>query len=114
MKPFGVLNLSMSIIIVLYAGMGFFGYLRYGAAIDGSITLSLPTEEKVGKSVQFLLAIAIFFTHPIQCYVAIDIAWNGYISPLINKYRFQLLWEYVVRTIVILLTCECGLTRAYR
>lgn len=105
-KPFGVLNVSMSIIVLLYASMGFCGYIRYGHSIRGSITLNLPTEEKLAKAVQILLAIAIFFTHPIQCYVAIDIAWNEYIGPAITKFRYQLLWEYVVRTIVILLTCE--------
>ncbi|EFN83214.1 Proton-coupled amino acid transporter 1 [Harpegnathos saltator] len=110
MRPFGVLNIAMIIIIVLYAGMGFFGYVRYGSLIKGSITLSLPTQEKLGKAVQILLAIAIFFTHPIQCYVAIDIAWNEYISPVIDKYRFKLLWEYVVRTIVILLTFVLAVT----
>ncbi|XP_032673005.1 proton-coupled amino acid transporter-like protein CG1139 isoform X2 [Odontomachus brunneus] len=113
MKPFGVLNASMSIIIVLYAAMGFFGYIRYGSHIDGSITLSLPTQEMLGKAVQILLAIAIFFTHPIQCYVAIDIAWNEYIGPAMDKFklvRFKLVWEYVVRTIVILLTFVLAIT----
>lgn len=113
MKPFGVLNISMTIIIVMYASMGLFGYMRYGSSIKGSITLSLP-DEKLAQSVQILLAIAIFFTHPIQCYVAIDIAWNEYISSAINKYRFKMLWEYVVRTIIILLTCKRDPTEAYR
>lgn len=108
MKMFGVLNISMSIIVLMYAGMGFFGYVRYGDSIQGSITLSLP-DEKLGKAVQILLAIAIFFTHPIQCYVAIDIAWNEYINSAMGKHRYKMFWEYVVRTIVILLTCECEL-----
>lgn len=106
MKPFGVLNVAMAIIVFLYTMMGLCGYILYGKDIAGSITLNLPTEEPLGKAVQILLAFAIFFTHPIQCYVAIDIAWNEYISPAINKYRYKLVWEYVVRTIVILLTCE--------
>lgn len=42
---FGVLNTSMSLIIVLYVGMGFFGYLKYGSEVQGSITLNLPPEE---------------------------------------------------------------------
>lgn len=103
-KPFGVLNIAMAIIVVLYSGMGLCGYIRFGDEIKGSITLNLPDEEKLGKAVQILLALAMFFTHPIQCYVAIDIAWNEYISSYVNKY--QLFWEYVVRTVVILLTCK--------
>lgn len=41
----GVLNRSMGVIIILYVGMGFFGYLKYGTEIKGSITLNLPTNE---------------------------------------------------------------------
>ncbi|XP_011864107.1 PREDICTED: proton-coupled amino acid transporter 1 [Vollenhovia emeryi] len=103
MKPFGALNVAMGIIVVMYAGLGFFGYIRYGEDVKGSITLNLP-EEKLGIAVQILLAIAIFFTHPIQCYVAIDIVWNEYLSQYLDKYRFKLLWEYVVRTVIILIT----------
>lgn len=42
-KPFGVLNVAMALIIVLYVGMGFFGYLRYGEDSKGSITLNIPS-----------------------------------------------------------------------
>ncbi|KAM0733201.1 Proton-coupled amino acid transporter-like protein [Formica fusca] len=110
MKPFGVLNIAMSIIVTMYATLGFFGYIRFGKEIDGSITLNLPHEEPLGIAVQILLAIAIFFTHPIQCYVAIDISWNEYISPLLEKYRYKLLWEYVVRTVIILITFGLAVT----
>jgi len=106
MKPCGVLNIAMGFIVALYAIIGFFGYIRYGSKITGSITLNLPTDEDLGIAVQILLAIAIFFTHPIQCYVAIDILWNDYISTLIEKYRYKTLWEYVVRTAIILVTCK--------
>jgi len=105
MKPCGVLNVAMGIIVAMYTALGFFGYIRYGHKIEGSITLNLP-DEKLGIAVQILLAIAIFFTHPIQCYVAIDIMWNDYISQYLEKYRFKLVWEYVIRTIIILITCE--------
>lgn len=40
-----VLNLGMTIIVILYAGMGFLGYLKYGADSKGSITLNLPQED---------------------------------------------------------------------
>lgn len=42
---FGVLNQAMAMIIVLYVGMGFFGYLKYGDAAQGSITLNLPEDD---------------------------------------------------------------------
>ncbi|XP_017788097.1 PREDICTED: proton-coupled amino acid transporter-like protein CG1139 isoform X2 [Habropoda laboriosa] len=103
-RPVGVLNTGMGLIVVLYTCLGFFGYIRYGSAIEGSITFSLEEPEYLAKTVQVLLAIAIFFTHPIQCYVAIDIAWNEYIAPNLEKNSHKLLWEYVVRTSLVLLT----------
>lgn len=106
MKTFGVLNIGMGVIVALYTGMGFFGYIRYGSAIEGSITFSLGNPLALANAVQILLAIAIFFTHPIQCYVAIDIIWNEYIAPNLEKNSHKLLWEYVVRTSLVLLTCK--------
>lgn len=41
----GVLNKSMSLIVILYVGMGLFGYLNYGEDAKGSITLNLPAGE---------------------------------------------------------------------
>jgi proton-coupled amino acid transporter len=42
---FGVLNVAMSLIIFMYVGMGFLGYMKYGSEALGSITLNLPTDE---------------------------------------------------------------------
>lgn len=38
----GVLNTAMITVIVLYAVIGFFGYVRYGDLVQGSITMNLP------------------------------------------------------------------------
>lgn len=43
--PVGVLNQAMVSIIFLYVGMGFFGYLKYGADSKGSITLNIPQDD---------------------------------------------------------------------
>lgn len=40
----GVLNRSFALIVVMYIGMGLFGYLKYGDAIRPSITLNLETD----------------------------------------------------------------------
>ncbi|XP_012147340.2 proton-coupled amino acid transporter-like protein acs isoform X1 [Megachile rotundata] len=104
MSLFGVLNVGMSTIVVLYTVIGLFGYIRYGSEVGGSITLKLGEHEILGQSVQLLLSLAIFFTHPIQCYVAIDIVWNEYIAPKLEKNSRKLLWEYVLRTCIVLST----------
>lgn len=108
MKPCGVLNIGMAINIILYVGMGFFGYIWYGAGVDGTITTNLPRDSKLTVAVQILLAISIFITHSLQCYVAIDISWNAYIQPKIKDLspKAQLFWEYVVRTCIVFVTCK--------
>lgn len=41
----GVLNTAMMTVIGLYAIIGFFGYVIYGANVKGSITLNLPAKD---------------------------------------------------------------------
>lgn len=41
----GVLNTSMVIVACLYTSVGFFGYLKYGKNVKGSITLNLPSDD---------------------------------------------------------------------
>ena len=41
----GVLNTSMVLVSCLYIAVGFFGYLKYGDQVAGSITLNLPVDE---------------------------------------------------------------------
>ena len=38
----GVLSTGMSLITVIFAACGFFGYITYGNDVKGSITLNLP------------------------------------------------------------------------
>lgn len=38
----GVLNLGMVIVATLFIAIGFYGYLQFGDAASGSITLNLP------------------------------------------------------------------------
>ena len=40
----GVLNTAMVIVAVMFLAVGFYGYLKFGDDILGSITLNLPTD----------------------------------------------------------------------
>lgn len=40
----GVLNITMTVVVLLYMLMGFLGYVKYGNQALGSITLNLPTD----------------------------------------------------------------------
>jgi len=41
----GVLNIGMTVIVILYIAIGFFGYIKYGPASAGSVTFNLPGNE---------------------------------------------------------------------
>ena len=42
---YGVLNKGMTVIVILYVFVGFFGYVKYGSDAKGSITLNIPNHE---------------------------------------------------------------------
>ncbi|KAJ8670665.1 hypothetical protein QAD02_001924 [Eretmocerus hayati] len=106
MSTFGVLHLGMALNIVLYVGMGLFGYLRFGKHVSGTITADLPHEELGARIVQISLAVAIFISHSLQCYVAIDISWNHYVQPKMKQTsaKTQIFWEYAIRTFLVIIT----------
>ncbi|KAL4717538.1 hypothetical protein ACJJTC_000687 [Scirpophaga incertulas] len=74
-KPFGVLNVSMSVIGSIFIVVGFLGYLKWGNDVQGSLTLNLQPGLLLSNVVQILIALAIMFTYPLQFYVPIDITW---------------------------------------
>lgn len=61
---------------------------------------------RASQLVKGMLAIAISFTHGLACYVAIDITWNEYVKKRLSKSSPKLVWEYVIRTLVVLITCK--------
>ncbi|CAH2062920.1 unnamed protein product, partial [Iphiclides podalirius] len=85
----GVLNITMSIVILLYMTMGFLGYIRYGDEAAGSITLNLPTKEIPALMAKCFIIVAIFFTYTLQFYVPMEIVWrntNQYVSKKYHNY----------------------------
>ncbi|XP_005185482.1 proton-coupled amino acid transporter-like protein CG1139 [Musca domestica] len=72
----GVLNTAMITVVSLYAIIGFFGYVRYGPTVRGSVTLNLPDGAPLADAAKLLMAIAILFTYGLQFYVPNDILWK--------------------------------------
>ncbi|XP_015588479.1 proton-coupled amino acid transporter-like protein pathetic isoform X2 [Cephus cinctus] len=97
----GVLNIGMFCVVLLYTGVGFFGYVKYGDATEGSITLNLPRDEVLAQSVKVMIAIAIFLTYGLQFYVPMEIIWKN-----IKQYfgSRKLLAEYVMRVVFVVFT----------
>ena len=42
----GLLNVPMTLVLLLYMTVGYYGCLHYGSTVRGSITLSLPSTDK--------------------------------------------------------------------
>ncbi|KYQ58088.1 Proton-coupled amino acid transporter 4 [Trachymyrmex zeteki] len=97
-----VLNITMTIVVSLYAMMGIFGFLAYGDDVQPSITLSLPISEIPAQVVKALIAAAVLFTYGLQLFVPLEIMWNS-IKHLFN-HKFLALGETVMRICIVILT----------
>ncbi|KAK7097608.1 neutral amino acid uniporter 4-like [Littorina saxatilis] len=106
----GVLNLSMVTVTCLYTAMGFFGYLKYGDAALGSITLNLPSTPWYYLIVKPMFAISIFVSYNVQFYVPIRI-----IAPWVaNRYKIESQKkihrvESLLRVFFVLITMACAM-----
>ncbi|CAG4941200.1 unnamed protein product [Colias eurytheme] len=104
----GVLNITMSIVVLLYMIMGILGYLKYGEAAAGSITLNLPTEEIPALMAKVFITLAIFFTYILQFYVPMEIVWRNVKQRVTQKYHNHA--QAVMRAIFAILTVAAAAT----
>uniref|UniRef100_A0A090X894 Putative vesicular inhibitory amino acid transporter n=1 Tax=Ixodes ricinus TaxID=34613 RepID=A0A090X894_IXORI len=70
----GVLNTGMMIVVCLYTAIGFFGYLKYGSDVRGSITLNFPASP-LNEVIRVIFAVSIFLSYALQLYVPMRIIW---------------------------------------
>ncbi|XP_021703414.1 proton-coupled amino acid transporter-like protein CG1139 isoform X2 [Aedes aegypti] len=99
----GVLNTGMVIVACLYTAVGFFGYLKYGEGVQGSITLNLPGDQFIAQLVRIMMALAIFFSYGLQFYVPISIL-NPSIKRRLHSEQAQLIGEYLLRVGLVVFT----------
>ncbi|XP_063633684.1 proton-coupled amino acid transporter-like protein CG1139 [Cydia splendana] len=98
---FGLFNIGMAIILVLYGMVGVFGYMKYGKEIEASLTLNLPRYEKKAQVAKLMLALAIGLSHPLQNFVAYILIWNS----CKKKYKGPraYLLDYSLRVILVII-----------
>ncbi|XP_028176120.1 proton-coupled amino acid transporter 4 [Ostrinia furnacalis] len=98
----GVLNTGMVIVAALYTAIGFFGYLKYGEHVLGSITLNLPND-LLAQSVRAVMAASIFLSYGLQFYVPMNIVWP-YVKSKLTSERALKHGEAVTRFALIFIT----------
>ncbi|XP_023702924.2 proton-coupled amino acid transporter-like protein pathetic isoform X1 [Cryptotermes secundus] len=99
----GVLNTGMVIVAALYTSVGFFGYLKYGDKVQGSITLNLPPDDILAQSVRLMMALAIFLSYGLQFYVPMNIIWP-LVRPHLQSEQAQMFGNYFLRTCLVVFT----------
>ncbi|XP_028163860.1 proton-coupled amino acid transporter-like protein pathetic isoform X2 [Ostrinia nubilalis] len=106
----GVLNITMTVVVVLYMLMGVLGYVKYGEDALGSITLNLPTDkgEIPALLAKIFIVLAIFFTYTLQFYVPMEIVWRNTQEHVAKKYHN--IAQSVMRAVFAILTVIAAAT----
>lgn len=86
----------------LYTSVGFFGYLKFGDLVKGSITLNLG-EDTLAEIVRLMMAVAIFLSYTLQFYVPINIVGPWLRSRLVGTFN-QNIGEYLLRIGIVIFT----------
>jgi len=98
---FGVLNVGMGGVTVVYILLGFLGYLKYGDKTEASITLNLPTEDTAAQLAKLFISLAVFCTYGLQFFVCLEIAWAKIQD---NFEKVTTFHNYMLRTILVTLS----------
>ncbi|RXG62184.1 hypothetical protein Avbf_03447 [Armadillidium vulgare] len=104
----GVLISGMIVVVCTYCAIGFYGYLRYGDDVMGSITLNLPGDEGLAQSVKILMSLAIFLTYPLQYYVALSIMLPA-VKATVSSKQAKFIVEYAFRSAIVFLTLSVNI-----
>lgn len=99
----GVLNTAMTLVTCLYIGVGFYGYLKYGDLVEGSITLNLPQKEPIAMSITSLFIIAIYLTYALMLYVPVELIWPHLVKQF-SVYSGNVFMIYIFRSLLVVLT----------
>ncbi|KAF3481625.1 vacuolar amino acid transporter 3 [Arthroderma uncinatum] len=100
----GVLALVMVVITVVFLSMGVVGYATFGSATETVVILNLPQQDNFVRAIQFLYAIAILLSTPLQLFPAIRILENGLFTRS-GKYNPGIKWKKNIFRFFLVLVC---------
>ncbi|CAH1123043.1 unnamed protein product [Ceutorhynchus assimilis] len=102
-ETYGVLNIGLHIVTILYLCFGVVTYVQFGDAIKETVTLNLDTKEILGQTVLVLISIGVSFSFSLQLYVAIDIICPKILLWL-GPFEYPVLVELWLRTALVITT----------
>ncbi|XP_065202144.1 proton-coupled amino acid transporter-like protein pathetic [Planococcus citri] len=92
---FGVLNVTLVGVTILYMVFGFLGYSKYGSQIQPNILANLPADNNLTLLVLVLYTLAICVSYTLFVYVAFDTIHSN--IPLSEIKHRRIIIEYAVR-----------------
>ncbi|CAB3241177.1 unnamed protein product [Arctia plantaginis] len=95
----GVLNVAMTIVVIIYGVVGFFGYMKFGDSVKTSVTLNLPEKDILAQSAKILMALAILFTYSLQFYVPMEMIWRRVNMKI--SVRYQNIAQILIRSAIV-------------
>ncbi|CAH0546039.1 unnamed protein product [Brassicogethes aeneus] len=108
--PFGVLNIGMGLVTVIYVGMGMMGYWQYGKDIKASVTLNFPPADYLAQAINIMYSIAIYISYGLQGFVPVQLLWSNYIVQRLEDSQHKLRWEYLLRFGCVVVTFVLAMT----
>ncbi|KAK6038858.1 transmembrane amino acid transporter protein [Cooperia oncophora] len=77
----GVLSTGVSLVTLIYAACGFYGYITYGDQVQGSVTLNL-SDTPLNFAVKCMLLCVVYSSFLIQQYPIVEMLWPMAKRPL--------------------------------
>ncbi|XP_030378759.1 proton-coupled amino acid transporter 1 [Scaptodrosophila lebanonensis] len=101
-KTFGVLNVGMFLVTIMFMFAGSVGYMKWGEDVGGSLTLNLG-DTILAQSVKLMVSMGVLLGYPLQFFVAIQIMWPS-AKQFCRLEGRSLSGELGFRTLLVILT----------
>lgn len=95
----GLINLSLGMVLIMYVTVGFYGYIRFGADVKGSLTYSMPMTPWYYMIIKPIYAVLVALSFGLQYQILVEVVWKGFVNNM--PMRFVTLWGNLVLRLAI-------------